>query len=126
MWQIVTGSIERGESATMAALREVKEETSLEIKNFWAVPILGSFYDAKNDSVQLCPLFAVEVDPPVNPTLSKEHQDFAWLAADEALNTLVWPGHHQAIKTVHEFIVPGKEAARLSHIDHALVERKTP
>ena len=124
-WQIVTGTIETGESALTAALREVDEETSLQIRKFWSVPALDLFFDVKSDSVQLCPLFAGEVDGDAVPTLSEEHQHFRWVGIEEAFKSLVWPGHHKAIETVHQFIVAEREAARLTEINHAIVERKS-
>ncbi len=125
-WQIVTGTIEAGETAVAAALREMAEETAMGVGRFWAVPIVGSFYDVRRDSVQLCPLFAAEVVPEAEPRLSSEHHSFQWVEAEDAFQFLVWPGHHQAIKTVHEFIVTEREAARLTEINPATLERKIP
>ncbi len=125
-WQIVTGTIESGETAVAAAVREMAEETALRIGRFWAVPTMGSFYDVRRDSVQLCPLFAAEVAPDAEPRLSSEHHSFQWVAAENAFQFLVWPGHHQAVKTVHEFIVTEREAARLTEINLATLERKIP
>lgn len=116
IWQILTGSMNKNESADKAALRELKEETGLSLKRFWTVPIVDSYFDIQNDTVQMVPVFAVEVDAGLKVCLSREHQRYEWLPYAAASNRLVWPGQMQAIEIVHEFIAGGKEAARLLEI----------
>jgi dihydroneopterin triphosphate diphosphatase len=121
IWQIVTGTLRRGENAFAGSLRELKEETGLKAKRFWVVPHIGTFYDDKNDVIQMSPLFAAEVEEDVEPELSKEHQQYQWVPIDRAVELLVWPGHHDAVRTVHNFIVSGREAGRLTELK---LERK--
>jgi dATP pyrophosphohydrolase len=116
IWQIVTGTIKDKESALDAALRELNEETGLPVKRCWTVPYVDSYFDRSKNTVQLAPVFAVEVDGAAKLKLSSEHQDFKWLAYREAKNKLVWPGQRQALDIVKEFIVGGKDTARLSEI----------
>ena len=116
IWQIVTGSMKKNESADKAALRELVEETGLHLKRFWTVPIMDSYFDKRNDTIQMVPVFAAEVDAALDVRLSHEHRRFEWLAYDAARDRVVWPGQRQAIEIVHEFIAGGKEAARLLEI----------
>ncbi|MGA3286718.1 MAG: NUDIX domain-containing protein [Bacteroidota bacterium] len=116
IWQIVTGSMKKNESADKAALRELEEETGLRPKRFWIVPIMDSYFDRRNDAVQMVPIFATEVDAALNVRLSREHRRFEWLVYVAARDRVVWPGQRQAIEIVHEFIAGGKEAARLLEI----------
>ncbi len=116
LWQIVTGSMKKNESAEKAACRELEEETGLFIKRFWTVPIVDSYFDARNDAVQMVPVFAAEVDAALDVRLSHEHQQFDWLTFAAAKDRVVWPGQRQAIETVHEFIAGVKDAARLLEI----------
>jgi 8-oxo-dGTP pyrophosphatase MutT (NUDIX family) len=116
IWQIVTGAMRKNESADKAALRELEEETGLRLKRFWIVPIMDSYFDIRNDIVQMVPVFAAEVDAALNVRLSREHRCFDWLAYIAARDRVVWPGQRQAIEIVHEFIAGGKEAARLLEI----------
>jgi dATP pyrophosphohydrolase len=116
IWQIVTGSMKKNENADKAALRELEEETGLCLKRFWTVPIVDSYFDIRNDIVQMVPVFAGEADAAHSVHLSHEHQRFEWLAYTEASDRVVWPGQRQAIEIVHEFIIGGKEASRLLEI----------
>jgi dATP pyrophosphohydrolase len=116
IWQIVTGSMKKNESADKAALRELEEETGLRPKQFWTVPIMDSYFDIRNDTIQMVPIFAAEVDAALNVRLSHEHRRFEWLTYVAARDRVVWPGQRQAIEIVHEFIAGGKEAARLLEI----------
>lgn len=116
IWQFVSGSIENGEKAVDAALREFQEETGMKLKGFWVVPFVNSFYDPDWDTVNLSPLFAAHVGAGDNPRLSAEHDEFGWIPYEEARRKLVWPGQREGMRIVHEVIVGGEEAARLTKI----------
>ena len=116
IWQFVTGSIEKGEKAVDAALREVAEETGLKPKAFWVVPYVNSFYDPNWDSVNLSPAFAAEVVSSSKPALSDEHSMFQWCGYNEAMKKLVWPGQRECLKITHEYIVKNATAGKLTRI----------
>ena len=116
MWQILTGKIKQSEKATHAALRELREETGLAAHRFWVAPIVGSFFDPRENSVQLCPLFAAEVGSADVPVLSIEHDEYEWASAAKARKLLVWPGHLDAVQIVENYIVANREAASLTEI----------
>jgi 8-oxo-dGTP pyrophosphatase MutT (NUDIX family) len=116
VWQIVTGSIEKGETALQGALRELKEETGYFPQKFWIVPHINTFYSVKNDTVNHTVIFAAQVPPKTNPILSDEHYQFGWYPKEIAKSMCVWPGQIEALDIVHEFIVGGKPAAILSEI----------
>jgi dATP pyrophosphohydrolase len=116
IWQFISGSIEGKEKAFEAALRELREETNITPERLWVVPHVSVFYDPSWDSTNLCPMFAAQVKPGVNPTLSSEHCEFGWFSFEDAHRKLVWHGQREGLKVVHDYIVRGEDAARLTRI----------
>jgi 8-oxo-dGTP pyrophosphatase MutT (NUDIX family) len=116
MWQIVTGSIEKGETAVHGALREVKEETGYTPTKLWIVPHVNTFYVARNDTLQHTVIFAMQVHPKTNPILSDEHYQYKWCSLEKAKEMLVWHGQIEALQIIHEYIVRGKKAAEFSEL----------
>lgn len=117
IWQIVSGMMEKGEHAVKAALREFHEETGLTPKRFWVVPFVNSFYVAEDDTVHLSVFFAVEVAPDAEPLLSDEHQAFVWHPYEKTRDSIVWPGQWHGVEIVHDFIVSGAEASKLTELN---------
>lgn len=105
LWQIVSGGIESGEKAYEAALREVREETGFKPLGLYNTPLTNTFYFFTNDSVNVSPVFAAEIDPHQDVKLSDEHKDFRWLDREEAVSLLVWPGQKNAIGIIDDYIV---------------------
>lgn len=116
LWQIITGTMKKNESAFKAAMRELKEETGLYPKRCWTIPYVDTYFDLAKDTIQLAPVFAVELNSSAEVHLSSEHQRFEWLQYDDAKKRLVWPGQKRAMEIVNEFIIGNKETARLVEI----------
>jgi dihydroneopterin triphosphate diphosphatase len=117
LWQFVSGTVEEGERAKDAALRELQEETMLKHLTLWVAPHVTMFYDPARDAIHCNPLFVARVAPTAEPRLSAEHIAYAWLRFPEATKALVWPEHRTALSTIHAFIVSGEDAARYSVIE---------
>lgn len=117
IWQLVSGMIEGEEKAYEAALRELREETSLQPLRFWVAPFVNAFYNPVEDQVNVTTMFAAEVDPAVEVAISPEHEEFQWLSSDDAMVRLVWPGQRQGLRVVHQEITLGEQAGRLLQID---------
>ena len=104
LWQGVAGKIEKGETASEAAVRELKEETGLSPVNIFVADHVSRFYEVHGDRINLVPVFGIEVDSE-NVILSEEHISYKWVNIDEALNTLVWNGQKKGIQTVHDMVI---------------------
>jgi len=127
IWQLVTGMVERDEHAVRAALRELREETQLQPQRVWVVPYVDIFYSAATDSINLCPLFAVEVKETDEPKLSHEHQAYGWCTLAEAKKRLVWHGQKEGLQRADQYIVGGLEGGKLTEVkDFSSFERNAP
>ena len=104
-WRMVGGKIDAGETAWRAALRELREETGLRVQRFWALPSVNVFYEWTRDTVALTPAFAAEVAGEV--TLCGEHDDAAWLPAEEAALRLGWPEQRRLLLLTETLLQTG-------------------
>jgi 8-oxo-dGTP pyrophosphatase MutT (NUDIX family) len=105
LWQMVTGTIEGGESAVEAARREVLEETGIHVERMTVVPYIASFYFEPEDSIHHVPVFAVEVPEDTVIRLSTEHSAAVWLHFDPAWQRLVFPGHREGLRILRDYIL---------------------
>jgi len=115
LWQGVAGKIETGETASETAVRELKEETGLEPMNMFVADHVSRFYEVHRDRVNLVPVFGIEVDSE-KVTLSEEHIDYKWVDINEALDTLVWRGQQEGIRTVYDMVVKNDDRMRWSRV----------
>jgi len=107
VWQPVTGRRRRGEAALAAARREVREETGLVPRRWWALEEPTTIYQAKRDEVIAIPVFAAEVAPGDRVRLSHEHDDRAFLPAREAGRRFLWESQRRALEDVRRQVLRG-------------------
>jgi dihydroneopterin triphosphate diphosphatase len=117
LWQIVTGEVNEDETAVEAALRELREETGCAPVRMWSVPETTTFFDARRNEMNLCPVFCVQVPPDAHVQTSVEHRQYQWLSRSGAMRRLVWPSHRKVVQVVDEYIVNGQEAADCLAVD---------
>lgn len=103
-WQTVGGHIEekRGETAWQAALRELDEETGLEVERWFRIDRPETFYNPENDTIYLVPAFAALVATGAEPTISDEHQAWRWQTAEDAAQSVDWAAMRDSILMVGE------------------------
>ena len=116
LWQGVAGKIEQGETATEAAVRELKEETGLEPFRMFVADHVSRFYEVHGDRINLVPVFGIEVREE-KVILSKEHCDFKWVEFELARKTLVWKGQKEGILAVHDMLISDDDRMRWSEVD---------
>lgn len=104
-WRMVGGKIEADETAWEAGLREVEEETGHTPSPFWALPSVNTFYEWKEDRINLTPAFAAAL--PSDPVLDDEHNAFAWLPAREAAGRLDWPEQKRLLRLADRVLRDG-------------------
>ena len=105
-WESVHGHIEAGEEPEDAAVREVREETGLEVVRLYSVTV-QPFYLHRSHTVQLAVVFAAFVDEPAALTLGSEHQRAEWLSVDDALARFQWPREREALREIAHLLRTG-------------------
>jgi 8-oxo-dGTP pyrophosphatase MutT (NUDIX family) len=105
-WETVHGRIEPGESPEQAAVREVREETGLEVLRLYNV-IVQPFYLHRLATVELAVVFAAFVNRADDVSLGEEHMRYEWLSPDAALERFVWPRERQALRDVLQLLRDG-------------------
>jgi 8-oxo-dGTP pyrophosphatase MutT (NUDIX family) len=105
-WESVHGHIEHGEEPEDAAVREVREETGLDVARLYSVTV-QPFYLHRSHTVQLAVVFAAFVSEPAAITLGAEHQRSDWLSVEEALNRFQWPREREALREIAHLLRTG-------------------
>ena len=105
-WETVHGRLEPGEEPEHAAVREVREETRLEIGRLYNVTV-QPFYLHRSYTIQMAVVFAAFVDEVAGVVLGPEHQRSEWLTVDAALTRFVWPRERQALQEIVQLLGSG-------------------
>jgi len=104
-WRMVSGKVEEKEAYWEAAKREFDEETQLTPLQFWVIPSVNSFYEAKTNQIHQIPAFAVEVGVDQVPILNDEHTEYKWATVNNIDKFMTWPEQKRLLRTAHEIII---------------------
>ncbi len=105
LWQVITGELNGDEKPLECAMRETMEEIHLQPINKWVVPVVGTFYNYKENSMNFVPIFAFEVKFNDKVMLSKEHSEYKWLDFNIALDYLKLPSHREGLIALDKYIL---------------------
>jgi dihydroneopterin triphosphate diphosphatase len=104
-WQLVSGGIEENEPAWRAALRELREETSLAPLELYHLDHVSTFYLPHLDTLNHAIAFCAVVAPHANVVLNDEHLDSRWTPQDQIESALMWSGQRAACAEVLREII---------------------
>jgi lipoyl(octanoyl) transferase/dATP pyrophosphohydrolase len=109
-WQGISGALEASETFAEAALREVREETSIALPSVIDTGFTQSFpikpewrekYGEGPSEITERLFFAV-LPAGVEPTLSHEHSEWHWCSAEEAIHRLTFGRNAECIRIIDE------------------------
>ncbi len=106
-WDFPKGHIEEGESPQEAAMRELHEETSLEVfpDDGFQEAISYIFTDEQKERVQKEVIFFVGQALDQHVALSEEHIGYTWLPFDQAYEQLTYDNAKKILKKAHDYII---------------------
>ncbi len=104
-WDFPKGHVEKGEDETETALREIKEETGLD------VDILFGFRDEikyhfrdKNVLVEKTVVYFLAITSEEHVKLSYEHDAYAWLDYEDAVNRITYKSSRDVLVKARKFL----------------------
>lgn len=97
-WSIPGGKLKQGENPEEALIREIREETGIELSNFEKVKVFNVrllLPDNRRDFVYH--LFKANIGKDIKVKLSDEHEDYKWVTPEQALKMDLQPGIEECI-----------------------------
>jgi len=99
-WCYIGGSIEKGEKAWQAALREIQEETGITSVSLYNSNKFDQFYSSADDYIYLAPIFVGYVNEMQDVIINYEHKEFKWLSFKEAKEMVTLPGNDDVLEFI--------------------------
>jgi len=111
VWQPVTGKLHRGEGPLPGARREVREETGLVPRRWWALEDVSLYFDAPAGVARVLAKFAAEIAAGASVRLSREHTAFAFLSPRMAGRRFLWEAQRRGLEAVGREVLRGGRLA---------------
>ena len=116
-WATVHGKVEPGEKAWAAAIRELREETGLEPREFYQLDTVNIFYLAADDCLWHVPGFCAVVATNVTVTLNEENDADRWISRSAALEGFLWPGERAQVAELCREVLDNGPAKSYLRVD---------
>lgn len=94
-WDLPGGDLGFGEDTKKGIIREIKEETGLEVKNLVLIDIISGLNDRNEFWVTVC---YIARTAGLKVLLSYEHDDFRWVTPDEFRKLKVSPRNKKFVE----------------------------
>ncbi|MCB5239131.1 NUDIX domain-containing protein [Niallia circulans] len=91
------GSLEQGEQAWQAALREVKEETGITNLLLYSTNTFDQIYSPLENYIYIAPVFVGFIEEDDHVRLNDEHSEYKWLSFKEANEYVSLPGNDEVL-----------------------------
>lgn len=89
-WCHVAGKVEVNETASQAILREINEETQIQVKKLFSSDYIEQFYEASENVIEMIPAFVGFCEDNQQVILNAEHTEYRWCSFTEAKALVVF------------------------------------
>jgi len=104
-WDFPKGHVERGEKNVNAAKREIFEETGLEIEILFGFnEIIKYHFKEQGILIEKKVIYFLGITEKEEIRLSYEHDGYAWLSYEEALDRLTYDSSKKVLMKAHLFL----------------------
>ncbi len=104
-WDFPKGHVEEGESDVEAALREVKEETGLDVEIVFGFrEVIDYVYSKGNVLSHKTVVFFLARAEDAEVRLSSEHTGYAWLPYGEAMSRITYENSRKVLYKANAFL----------------------
>ena len=105
MWCYIGGSLEQGEKAWEAAIREIKEETGITNVTLYSSNTFDQIYSPLDNYIYIAPVFVGFIEENQDVVLNNEHSEYKWLSFDEARELVTLPGNEEVLTFIEKYFV---------------------
>lgn len=108
-WNFPRGNVEKGETEIETVKREVKEETGIEDLGFKKgfKEKIHFFYRKNGKGISKEVIYFLAETKTKEVKLSFEHNDFAWLSFEKAMERLTFNNDKEVLKKANAFLTKG-------------------
>ncbi len=110
-WQIPTDFIV-GKETTMDGIDRQLKSLRLNAKSIWACEYVYTIYNRRYDSIITIPVFAAEVELPVDVPLTWEHSESGWFTASECEKRLGFHGLKEGLRFTRKYVTENVKPLR--------------
>ncbi|TCB35733.1 NUDIX domain-containing protein [Acinetobacter sp. ANC 4910] len=89
-WCHIAGKVEEGETASQAILREIQEETEIQVQRLFSADYLEQFYEPSLNVIEMIPAFVGFCTENQAVLLNHEHTEYRWCSLSEAKTLAVF------------------------------------
>ena len=100
-WQPITGGIENGESSEIACIREIFEETGLEIELTKLLQV-GHYTVVIDEDLTIFKTLSLVETKQKDIRISDEHIDFMWTEVKKVPDILYWQSNQETFQKILE------------------------
>lgn len=112
-WCHVAGKVEANETATQAILREIQEETQIQVKQLFSADYIEQFYEASLNVIEMIPAFVGICSDEQTVVLNDEHTEYRWCNLADAKALVVFSNQRKLYDFVWENFVENKPESLL-------------